>query len=142
MTMEMFLAMANMWKACRHQHDSPGSCRECPFYNADAEPAYDESGEELTGTMFCSAGYPSIWDAFHPELRDGKKAFRAEELYAELLPMVEAVQGLDLRLSRMPDDSLLLDQRKGWLEEIKDTAIRYSTSNVEKNKNPSNRAGS
>lgn len=49
-------------KACKEQHSSGISCQGCGFFTQnDVEPG-----------MYCLVGYPTVWDAYFPELRKDK----------------------------------------------------------------------
>lgn len=49
-------------KACKEQHSSGISCYGCRFFNKDGA----EHG------INCFIGYPTIWDAWFPELRNNE----------------------------------------------------------------------
>lgn len=68
----MMQAMREMRKACLKQWNGRDSCRKCPLFKPDrAEPLYDEDRNEAIQPK-CEASYPSMWDAFYPELREKK----------------------------------------------------------------------
>ena len=60
---EMQKAMQSLYKACNAQHSRKGSCLACPLCD---EASTDEEGG------WCLAGYPCVWDAFHPWLKEAQ----------------------------------------------------------------------
>ena len=51
-----------LYKACKEQHSSGISCQGCGFFNPN----------EVEPGINCLAGYPTVWDAYFPELRNDK----------------------------------------------------------------------